>query len=227
MTKPGLAQFSSQARDLIARADLALKTAQPGAYEEPCVAPEALAEFRAGGLSFLLRAFGATHPYYLEFESRVKSLSDVSIHVGRGILAAVASELEHGWIGSARSLAAADIFCDFLEMADYLLEQSYKDPAAVIGGAVLEEHLRSLAVRSDVSITFTNSVGKQEQKKAATLNADLVKEGAYSKLDRSNIEAWQKIRNYAAHGEFTQYNDNQVATMLMGIRDFIVRNPSA
>ena len=44
----------------------------------------------------------------------------------------------------------AELFADFLEMADYLLSEGYKDPAAVLGGSMLEEHLRQLRQSMDI-----------------------------------------------------------------------------
>ena len=43
------------------------------------------------------------------------------------------------------SLAQAEVFADFLDMAEHLLGEGYKDAAAVILGAVLEDTLRKLA----------------------------------------------------------------------------------
>jgi hypothetical protein len=45
-------------------------------------------------------------------------------------------------------LIHAGVFDDFLEMANELLTEGYQHPAAVIGGSVLEEHLRKLAGRA-------------------------------------------------------------------------------
>jgi hypothetical protein len=69
---------------------------------------------------------------------------------------------------SISELIHADIFADFLEMADYLLEQGYKDPAAVITGSVLEEHLRKLCDKNGIDTTQNN-----RPKKADTLNSEL------------------------------------------------------
>ena len=41
-------------------------------------------------------------------------------------------------------LIHGEIFSDYLDMAEYLLEEHYKDDAAVIAGSTLEEYLRKL-----------------------------------------------------------------------------------
>ncbi len=37
-------------------------------------------------------------------------------------------------------------------MAEYLLKEGYKDPAAVITGSTLEEHLRKLCIKNGIDI---------------------------------------------------------------------------
>lgn len=63
-----------------------------------------------------------------------------SLHVLPGILSALRTDYAAGRSHSIQELIHADVFGDFLEMADHLLEEGYKDPAAVLAGGVLEEH---------------------------------------------------------------------------------------
>ena len=42
----------------------------------------------------------------------------------------------------------------------------------------------------------------------------------------TTVTAWLDLRNKAAHGNYSEYNDNQVKQMIMGVRDFIIRNPA-
>jgi hypothetical protein len=106
-------------------------------------------------------------------------------------------------------------------MADHLTRSGYKDAAAVIGGSTLESHLRELCVKHEVA---TDVAGNP--KKADVMNADLVKAGAYTKLDQKNVTAWLGLRNDAAHGKYGEYDKGQVALLLSGIRDFVGRTPA-
>jgi hypothetical protein len=67
-----------------------------------------------------------------------------ALQPARGMLEALRNDYESGYMQSVVELVHADLFTDFLEMAEYLLEQNYKDPAAVVTGSVLEAHLRKL-----------------------------------------------------------------------------------
>ena len=143
----------------------------------------------------------------------------------KGVLDGLYQDLKAGYLKSFSELIHADIFSDYIEMAEYLLEEGYKDPAAVITGSTLEEHLRKLCIKNGIDIEIMSS-GKLRSKKADGMNSDLAKQGVYSKLEQKSVTAWLDLRNKAAHGNYSEYNDNQVKQMIMGVRDFIVRNPA-
>lgn len=142
-----------------------------------------------------------------------------------GVLKGLHQDLNAGYLKSLSELIRADIFSKYIDMAKYLFEEGYKDPAAVIAGSTLEEHLRKLCIKNGITIEMMSN-DKLRPKKADTMNSDLTKQKIYSKLDQKSVTAWLGLRNQAAHGKYSEYDDNQVKLMMMGVRDFIVRNPA-
>jgi hypothetical protein len=138
-----------------------------------------------------------------------------------GSLKALRRDYDEGYLSSVQGLIRAELFADFLEMAEHLLEQGYKDPAAVLVGGVLEEHLRVLCIARSISISISG-----RPKRADAMNNELGAAEAYNKLDQKSVTAWLDLRNKAAHGEFGQYTSDQVATMLSGVREFAARVPA-
>ncbi len=139
-----------------------------------------------------------------------------------GVAKSLKQDYEQQFISATfAALVRADVFDDFLEMADHLLTSGYKDPSAVIVGAVLEEHLRRLCARHAIPISENGRA-----RKADSLNTDLATKAVYSKLDQKSVTAWEDLRNKAAHGEFASYADAQVDLMLKGVRDFVSRYPA-
>ncbi len=57
-------------------------------------------------------------------------------------LKALRRDCQEGFLTNIQGLVRAEVFADFLEMAEYLLGQGDKDAAAVLVGGVLEEALR-------------------------------------------------------------------------------------
>ena len=117
-----------------------------------------------------------------------------------GIIEALREDYAAGTLVPVTQLIRAEIFDDFLEMSEHLLNQGYKDPAAVITGSVLEDHLRTLCVVHGIPVTVGD-----HPKKADQMNSELTAASAYNKLDQKSITAWLGLRNSAAHGLFQEY----------------------
>lgn len=141
------------------------------------------------------------------------------------ILQSLRADLVAGYVRSQRELLHAELFADFLEMAQHLLNEGYKDAAAVIAGSSLEAHLRRLAQKAGIS-TEVITGATLAPKKADRLNSDLAAAGTYSKLDQKGVTAWLDLRNKAAHGKYGEYAAPQVGLMIASTRDFIARNPA-
>ena len=140
-----------------------------------------------------------------------------------GVVKSLKQDLADGYLVSAEELVHAAMFADFLAMAQHLLDQSYKDAAAVIAGGTLEGHLRQLCAKFNVD----TEVGTPPRpKKAEHMNADLAKAGAYTKLDQKSVTAWLDLRNDAAHKHYEKYSKEQVVLFVAWLRDFITRNPA-
>ena len=176
--------------------------------------------FRTASLSFIENVYGDSHTYFNEFYEHVNGREYECTENGLNILSSIKNEIENDWLISFKQMVSAEIFSDFFEMSKYLLDLKYKDPAAVMIGSVLEEHLRLLCRNNSVDITYLKN-GDTIPKKANTLNADLTKAGVYGVLEQKNISAWLDLRNRAAHGKYGEYNQEQVELMYQGVLNFI------
>lgn len=137
-----------------------------------------------------------------------------------GVLLALRQDIENGYLQSLSGLIRADEFSDFLSMAQHFLDEGYKDPAAVIAGSVLEQHLRALGKLHNIDVTLPDG----RWKKADAMNSDLVKADVYSKLTAKNVTSWLGLRNEAAHGNYNGYELANVRLMIDGLSLFIGQN---
>ncbi|MCH8252040.1 MAG: hypothetical protein IID36_06270 [Planctomycetes bacterium] len=215
--------------DLVTRADQLLEmgasvvsTRHSGTYGSEDVDWAQMKGFRAAALSFIERVYGATHSHFDEFKTVTEDNYVSSAEAGIAILQAIRSELAGGWLFTMKSLVVAEVFADFMSMAEHLLETHYKDAAAVICGSVLEEHLRQLCSKSNIP-TEADKKGRSVPRKADSLNADLAKNDVYSKLDQKSVTAWLDLRNSAAHGKYAEYDLDQARQMLHGVTQFMAR----
>lgn len=142
-----------------------------------------------------------------------------------GIIKALKSDLEDGYLNSFSELVRGEMFENLLEMAEHLVQEGYKDAAAVIAGASLESHLRELSNKYGIPVDYTAKDGSLKKKKAEHLNQELGK-NAYSLFDQKQITAWLDLRNNAAHGNYGEYDHDQVGKLIEWVGDFILKNPA-
>jgi hypothetical protein len=86
-----------------------------------------------------------------------------------GVVQSLHADVGAGYVRSQRELLHAELFADFLEMAQHLLNEGYKDAAAVISGSSLEAHLRQLCQKNRLSCDAVSS-GSMVPKKPDRLN---------------------------------------------------------
>lgn len=218
-----LEDYKIRINELLALADQTLASQHTSQYGGVYVDGMVFAQFRSAVLSFIKNVFGDEHPYYKDFDRGCKDINSYECEKGKGILQAIKKEIDGGWLFTLKNLVTAEVFSDFLEMAKYLLEQNYKDPAAVMIGSVLEEHLRQLCLINAIQVDALKNE-KMVFKKADQLNSDLATQNIYNKLDQKNVTAWLDLRNKAAHGKYNEYLQTQVELMYSGVLDFITRS---
>lgn len=184
---------------------------------------ELLGVVARGGL-LITKLYGADSHYFATFQAATRIPGFSSMHSNHcrhvsdvaGILKAVESNLESGMLSNFKSLAQAEVFADFLEMAEHLLGEGYKDAAAVLLGAVLEDSLRKIADANAVPVMGP----KGKPLTLDPLNSAVTKQGVYGPLVQKQITSWANLRNDAAHGHFDKYDELQVKHMLLFVQKF-------
>jgi hypothetical protein len=165
-------------------------------------------------LNLLSRVFGPDSVHYKNFEAQYPKFRDYSpVNRALGILRAAKDDYEQGYLFNTRTLIEAEVFDEFLEQAEHLLDSGYYQPAAVVTGSVLEDGLRKLCVKHAIPLSA--------KPKLDVMNADLAKRGVYNKLTQKHITWLADIRNKAAHGEWDKFIKTDVEDMLRSVRQFM------
>jgi hypothetical protein len=177
------------------------------------------------GLALFEDLFGPQHRLTVEFEASLSS-DNTWVEKATGIAEAAQAMVTGDWLTKSRTLISGEVFTDFLDMAEHLHTEGYKDAAAVIAGSALEAHLKRLADTTPaVGSTFVDK-GEARPKNPDRLNTDLYKAGVYGLTDQKHIQAWQAIRHDAAHGRYERVVKEQVQGMIVGVRFFIRTFPA-
>jgi len=80
----------------------------------------------------------------------------------------------------------------------------------------LEDSLRKIATAAGVATVAPN--GKPLT--IDPLNIEIAKNGTYDALVKKQITSWANLRNDAAHGNFSKYDDGHVRQMLLFVQKF-------
>jgi hypothetical protein len=142
----------------------------------------------------------------------------------QGVLNGLKDDYEAGMLDSLHEIIEANIVTDYMGQAEQLLGEGVPGnydyvPAAVLAGAVLEDALRRLCQRQTPPIDTHKPDGSP--KTLDPLITDLQKANVFNKAKADMLKSWAKTRNYAAHGEFTQFNRSEVEGMIAGVKNFI------
>lgn len=132
----------------------ALSTRTPSYMSDDKVNSGKQIGFRTASLSVIRNLYGENHPFYRDFNERVGGIAAYETENGINIINVIKNEVEKDWLVSFKQLVSAEIFSDFLEMSKYLLDNKYKDPAAVMIGSTLEEHLRLLCKNNLIDTSY-------------------------------------------------------------------------
>src|ERR1051326_3759212 len=191
-------------------------TSRGGQVFEKLTAGEFLG-WRTRAITALSDIVGQDHPYTKEFPKACESTAQVvDRDAGVAILKSLRDDIDAGYLRSLSNLISGEVFSDFLDMAQHLLDQGYKDPAASLTGAVLEDGLRRIADNNDITVTDRDDLSSLRDKCA--------QKQVFDNLVRQQITAWTTLRNSADHGKFDQYTAQQVGSMISDVRSFLASN---
>lgn len=209
-------KLTDRLNHLIEVGENVLKTKHPpprGVIDREYVGKDAFYQWRAGALSFLKVVFGDNGIHFQEFQQRCRDSYYGDALQGQSILKAAKEDIEGGYLKRLEDLVAADIFTDFLEMGEYLLEEGYKDPAASLIGAVLEDGLRKIAKNNGITLKSKENI--------SSLNQKVADAKIYNRLVQKQVEVWNEIRDNADHARFSEYNADSVRRMCSDVRRFL------
>ena len=221
MMNPKYSRYAERLRELIEEGNRVARLEKPSSVGGPYIQ----GADKANVLSWLTKsrnileiALGNQSPHLHHFDNLIPKSGVSNIIHSReiynfiGVLTAALDDLENGYLLGQEFFIAGEVFDSILGQAKYLVQNSYKDPAAVLTRVVLEDALKRIA----------RNEGIDDNQKASIINNELKKKGRYSQPQWRFIQGWLDIGNSAAHGKFDQYTQDDVVKMIDDIERFLV-----
>ncbi len=123
-----------------------------------------------------------------------------------GVLESARDLLEKGFVGKLRHLLHAEMFDTLTAQAKELLNSGHRIPAAVLARIVIERWIRDQADRAGIA--------EYDSAKASTLNEKLKTNGVFPQPKWRLIQSHLDIGNAAAHGQDSEFTDDDVNRMI-------------
>lgn len=168
-------------------------------------------------LHIMKRTFGEDSLYFdkLRYDALGSWLDDeANLTHGVALMEGAREEIQSGFLYKLEHLISSDFFDSITEQAEYLLKSGFKDVAAILGRVVIENTLKDLGKKESIAVP--------EKIKLTALNDLLFKEGVYVKNIWRTTQAQIDIGNDAAHGDFDEYTERSVESMLSWIRETLL-----
>lgn len=156
------------------------------------------------------------------------ALTNTKGHLEFGIsfLKSIKDDFEGGFLENLTLEIETELTADFMGQAENLLIEGTAGkydhvPAAVLAGAVLEKSLKTMCYQLSPVEPIINDRGAHLKMNA--LIDSLKKRKVFNELRAKELRTWADIRNNAAHGNFEEFNKNQVEAMISGINSFLMQ----
>ncbi|MBN2447810.1 MAG: DUF4145 domain-containing protein [Phycisphaerae bacterium] len=200
------ASFSKDRDEIVQKFERLLESIQPAASDSsggPRTREDVIAYFgvRCSALNLIARTAGENSIYFRQLQA-MEATDRIFPDVLFAVVQAAMTDFREGFMADQKLLASAEVFADFLVQAEVLLEHDYKDAAAVIIRAVLEDGLRRICVSKGIPVKLRDGVNDLAQA--------LTKASMLTAVQKREIDAKREIGNAAAHGRFSEYTKQDV-----------------
>jgi len=129
-----------------------------------------------------------------------------------GLLEAAHEDWKSGFANKLEFTIAAATFDDFLDHAEQYHKSNKKKESAVLGSAVLEDTIKKIASKSNIS-----AAGQSLEE---LINA-LVKKGVFTPVKSKRVKVWASVRNHTFHAEWDKFDIRDVGELIKGLRELI------
>lgn len=167
-------------------------------------------------LNLLKISFGSNCVHYQNFKNiydnfrRDKSL----LGRARGVFSAAKKDYEGGYVLSLENTISGEVFGDFIGLAKQSLSDGYKDVAAVLSCAALEDALKRYARNNGID----DVADKVMQEVVSALKSKGLVKGA----QKTMLDTMPKIRDYAMHANWSKITEADVGSVIGFVEQFLL-----
>jgi hypothetical protein len=182
-----------------------------GAYYDP-------ADYLGWAVSaqnLILAVFGEASPHYTNFVSTLenckRSLRGVDALIA--VFVCAKGAFDGGYVFNVDLTVSGEVFGDFVAMAKQALSDGYKNVAAVLACAALEDTLKRYALSNGLTV---------DAKTMQDIVNALKSKGLVTGAQKSLLDPMPKIRDYAMHANWDKITEQDVGAVVRYVEQFLL-----
>jgi hypothetical protein len=166
-------------------------------------------------MHLLYMAFGEKSPHYANFKAVYDHCAGYDYDFGelKGVFLGASADYRGGYVFSVEALISGEVLGDFVAMAKVALAEGYKDVAAVLACAALEDTLKRFGRLNGLDV---------DDKVLQQVVAALKSKGLVSGAQKSLLDVMPKIRDFAMHANWSKIEDPDVRSVLGFVEQFLL-----
>lgn len=164
----------------------------------------------------LIRAvFGEASPTYRNFSTLYATTSNAeeSVKALHAVFGAAKDDFEGGYVFNVELRVSGEVFGDFVVLARQALAEGYKDVAAVLASAALEDALKRYAAANELDVN---------EKTLQEVVSALKSSGLVSGAQKTLLDAMPRLRNLAMHAEWSKISEPDVNSVIGFVEQFLL-----
>lgn len=131
----------------------------------------------------------------------------------KGVFLAAMDDYRGGYLFSVQKEISGELFGDFVSLAKTSLDEGYKDVAAVLACAALEDTLKRYALLKGIDV--------DNRDMAQVINA-LKAQGLVKAAQKTLLDTMPKIRDYAMHANWDKIAPPDVRSVIGYVEQFLL-----
>jgi hypothetical protein len=165
--------------------------------------------------NLILAVYGDNSPHYQNFINAVEKCVgyDYDVLALRGIFLSAKDDFDGGYVFNVDMRVSGEVLGDFIVLARQSLAEGYKDVAAVLACAALEDALKRYA--------HAQNIATDNKSMTEVVNA-LKGSGKVSGAQKTLLDAMPKIRNFALHAEWSKFSEPDVNSVIGFVEQFLL-----
>jgi hypothetical protein len=159
--------------------------------------------------------FGEQSPHYKNFRQVYGQCNGYEYEVDRlkGVFLSAKEDFEGGYVFDVELRISGEVFGDFISLSKQSLSEGYKDVAAVLACAALEDALKRYA--------SVNQIEVSDKTLQDVINA-LKSAGLVAGPQKSILESMPRLRNAAMHADWGKISAPDVSSVIGFVEQFLL-----